>query len=269
MAKLIKKFKALFVIIRPVDAIINSLIVMFSISFIANNAKSSNVILGGLAWLFISFANAIIKEYYETVKLKLIFPNNILSKEIISPAEAMAYYTYFTLSAILLSTFIGTFPMALCVAITLFNQYSCKKCRKNPYRFPFSRGIIMGTMIIYSTITYTAAKTLLFPAALLCIMTYIFTFIEYSRYYEEITDNLAKSFLSFLIPLFIFICILPFIKKWYAVEYLYAMIPVLISLVYVLKNIFSGYKNSKIDRMVWLLKFNLLVIIFAVYTGLK
>lgn len=270
MSKLINKFKVLFVMIRPLSAFINSLVVMFAIFFIGTENDINSTILGGMAWLFISFANEIIKEYYETLKLKLNFPGNVLSKEIISPFEAMAYYTYFTLSAILLSTFIGTFPMFLAVFVTLFNKYSSKSCRKNPYRFPFSRGIIAAIMILYSGIEAGNANSLMFPAALFCIFTYIINYLDYSRYYEKITDKDAKSFLSTLIPGFLLISLYPYLQGVYKFDYLtIIMLTANLCLIFTLLKIFKGYRKSNVSALVVTLRLNLLTIIIAVYAGLK
>jgi len=269
MSPLKDKFKALHVIIRPLDAFINCFVVMFIIFFIGTDQDIKTAVLGGITWLFISFANAIIKEYYETVHLKLIFPGNILVKEIISPAESMAYYTYFTLSAIFLSTYIGVFPLVLTVFVTLFNKYSSKKCRKNPYRFPFSRGITTGIMILYSALEYSNANLLLIPAALFAFLTYIINFIDYSRYYEKITDKKAKLFLSVLIPAFIFFSTLPFSQKLYNLYYLIIItFTANLTLLFVLLKIFKGYRKSGINNLVLVLKLNLIAISIAVYTGL-
>ena len=269
MKNLLLKFKALFTIARPLEAFVNVSVVVLSMIFISGITDTYTIILSSFVWLFISFSNHLIKEYYETLKLRLIFPGNTLVKEIISPAEAMIYYTYFTISAVFLASYIGTYTLIIAIATTLFNQFSSKRCRKNPYRFPFSRGIIAVFMLFYSATYFSNLSLFYFIAAVFCILTYIITFLDYSRYYDEITDKSAKFFLSFLIPFLIFVITLPFTRKFYNSSYIYLVIPTIISLLYVFKNILISYKNSNINLMVWLLRFNLPLIIIAIYTGLK
>lgn len=270
MSKLTDKFKALFIMIRPLDAFINSFIVMFAIFFISKVEDPGIIVISGFTWLLISFANSIIKEYYETVHLDLIFPGNILAKEIIAPAEAMAYYTYFTISAVLLSSFIGIYTLILTIFITLFNQFSTKRCRKNPYRFPFSRGIVAGLMLLFSAVEYSKSEIYLFPAALLCVFTYIITYTDYARYYEKLDNKLVKSLLSIIIPAFILLTTIPFSQRWYNLEYLIIItVTANATLVYVLWKVFKGYKDSNINQMVFIMKLNLIAILIAVYKGLN
>lgn len=277
-------FQKLFVyikIIRPVNVLI-TIFTVFVAGFIARHGNSIPValVIASITGGLVCAAGNVINDIYDKEIDKINRPSRPLPSGRISITEAWRLYSVFNLLALVLSLFINTASFVIViVTIGVLFLYS-KKLKRIIIAGNITVASLTGLAFIFGGAAVGNFSNSLIPAVFALLINLI---REIVKDMEDVEGDYANKVVTFskkygtptaaklilmLTMLLIAATIIPFIIRYYKIEYFISvMIAVNVLLIYFLKLILKNQSKTNLRKASLILKLNMLFGLFSIYLG--
>ena len=276
-----KKILAYLKISRPLNSSITFLVIIVaSIISIEGSYSILKIILAGLSGALTASAGNVINDFFDISVDKINRPDRILPKGYLTLKEALVYYFFLTILALLFSAFIGLIALLevfFAASLLFFYSYKIKKI---PLIGNFVIAFLTGFAFIYGAIAVNNIRASVIPAIFAFLINFIREIIKdmediegdrqqrINTYPARYGFKKAKMLVVFVTIVLIILTLYPFVVKLYAIEYfLVVMVFVNPLLVYILKSLFHDDSVKNLNKLSNLLKLNMLIGLTAIFLG--
>ncbi|NLT51031.1 MAG: UbiA family prenyltransferase [Ignavibacteria bacterium] len=281
MNSTLNKFTGLFKIIRPLNCTIVFLVIVAAAYFYSNSRVQFHIIFfAALSGFFVSAAGNIINDYFDLDIDRINRPERVLPSEILVPMEAVSYYFFISVLALLSASFVNIYCLAVVIYTTAGLYLYSARIKKIP---------LLGNIII----AHYAGLAFIFGGLaagnwVVCIIPAVFAFLinlirEIVKDIEDIEGDKANGIITFpqkfgiknarnlifiLTVILIYLTYLPYKYSIYKIEYfLVIMCVVNVMLVFSLKLLYNFNSKNDLSKISGLLKIIMLAGLFAIFTG--
>jgi geranylgeranylglycerol-phosphate geranylgeranyltransferase len=275
------KVNAIIRITRPVNVIITFFsIIIAAVICSAGVLTAGKVIITAVSGAVAAAAGNIINDYYDIETDKINRPDRPLVSGILTPGEAVFLFALFSFLSLALSSFVNITAFIINIfALVLLFVYSFKLKRTILFG-NFAVAFLTGLAFIYGGVAVDNLRFAIIPAVFAFLINLI---REIVKDMEDIEGDKAAGICSFpyiygfkrskqVITVFSILLIIatfiPFIYKFYRIEY-FIMVMALVNplIVYSLKSLFSNDSKKNLNKISFLLKLNMLFGLIAIYLG--
>jgi len=266
---------------RPINSLITFLVIIVaSVISIDGSYSVLKIILAGLSGALTASAGNVINDYFDISIDRINRPERILPKGKLTLREALVFYFFLTIIALLLSAFIGIIALLevfFAASLLFFYSYKMKKI---PLIGNFVIAFLTGFAFIYGGIAVNNVKTAIIPAMFALLINFIREIIKdmediegdrqqgINTYPAVYGFEKTKTIIVFITIVLIILTVFPFVSKLYAIEYfLIVMVFVNPLLVYILKSLFADDSVKNLNKLSNLLKFNMVIGLIAIFFG--
>ncbi len=276
-----QKLKALLIIIRPVNALITSAAIIIAGIISAHNAALSQAIVFAAAAGFLATgAGNVINDYFDVEIDKINRPDRVLPRNLLTPREALIYYTSLNISALLFAYLTNAAALLITLIAEVMLFFYSYKLKSLPLIGNLTVSALTGLAFIYGGVAVNSLSSSFFPALFAFLIN---TAREILKDLEDIegdkSHNLkttaivlgeAKSKLIITITILILIpfTTVPYFTGLYGfVYFLIVMIFVNTSLIYFLKELNLNFRKEKFGRLSSILKLDMIIGLLAIWLG--
>jgi len=266
---------------RPINSLITFLVIIVaSVISIDGSYSVLKIILAGLSGALTASAGNVINDYFDISIDRINRPERILPKGKLTLREALVFYFFLTIIALLLSAFIGIIALLevfFAASLLFFYSYKMKKI---PFIGNFVIAFLTGFAFIYGGIAVNNVKAAIIPAMFALLINFIREIIKdmediegdrqqgINTYPAVYGFKKTKTIIVFITIVLIILTMFPFVSKLYAIEYfLIVMVFVNPLLVYILKSLFADDSVKNLNKLSNLLKFNMVIGLIAIFFG--
>jgi len=266
---------------RPINSLITFLVIIVaSVISIDGSYSVLKIILAGLSGALTASAGNVINDYFDISIDRINRPERILPKGKLTLREALVFYFFLTIIALLLSAFIGIIALLevfFAASLLFFYSYKMKKI---PFIGNFVIAFLTGFAFIYGAIAVNNVRAAIIPAMFAFLINFIREVIKdmediegdkqqrINTYPAVYGFKKTKTIIVFITIVLIILTMFPFVSKLYAIEYfLIVMVFVNPLLVYILKSLFADDSVKNLNKLSNLLKFNMVIGLIAIFFG--
>ncbi len=266
---------------RPINSLITFLVIIVaSVISIDGSYSVLKIILAGLSGALTASAGNVINDYFDISIDRINRPERILPKGKLTLREALVFYFFLTIIALLLSAFIGIIALLevfFAASLLFFYSYKMKKI---PLIGNFVIAFLTGFAFIYGAIAVNNVRAAIIPAMFAFLINFIREIIKdmediegdrqqgINTYPAVYGFKKTKTIIVFITIVLIILTVFPFVSKLYAIEYfLIVMVFVNPLLVYILKSLFADDSVKNLNKLSNLLKFNMVIGLIAIFFG--
>ncbi|MDR3626719.1 MAG: geranylgeranylglycerol-phosphate geranylgeranyltransferase [Ignavibacteriaceae bacterium] len=275
------KINAIIRISRPVNVIITFIsIIIAAVICSAGGLATGKIIITALSGGIAAAAGNIINDYYDIEIDKINRPDRPLVSKILTPGEAVFFFTVFSFLSIVLSFFVNFTAFIIDIsALALLFIYSFKLKRTVLFG-NITVAFLTGLAFIYGGVAVDNLQFAIIPAAFAFLINLI---REIVKDMEDLEGDKAAGICSFpylygfkrskqVITVFSILLIIatfiPFIYKFYRIEYFIIVMAIVNPvIVYSLKLLFNNDTKKNLNKISLMLKLDMLFGLIAIYLG--
>ena len=276
-----KKIIAIIRITRPINVIITFLSIVIA-AFICSSGKTEviKIIYAAVSGALAAAAGNIINDYYDIDVDKINRPDRPLVSKIIMPGEAVFLFIAFAAVSLFISCFINQTAFLIdlfALALLFFYSY---KLKRTALLGNFAVAFLTGLAFIYGGVSVNNLKFAYIPALFAFLINLV---REVVKDMEDIEGDKSagvqtfpylygfkrsKQIILFVSALLIASTFIPFIFRFYRIEY-FIIIMALVNplLIYSLKLLFKDDSKKSLGKISFILKMNMLAGLIAIYMG--
>ncbi len=276
-----KKVFAFIRISRPINLLITFLVILIACIISINGGYSVlKIILAGLTGALTASAGNVINDYFDIDIDKINRPNRVLPKRELTLKEALGFYIFLSLISLLFSIFISIialFEVFFASALLFLYSYKIKKI---PLLGNFVIAFLTGFAFIYGGMAVNNVEAAVIPALFAFLINFIREIVKDMEDIEGDKQQGIKSYpavhgfkkskviVVFITIVLIILTVVPFINKFYSIEYfLIVMVIVNPLLVYIVKSLFDDDSTKNLNKLSNLLKLNMVIGLTAIFLG--
>lgn len=276
-----KKIFGFAEIIRPINFIITLISILVAcIICNSNSFDVTKIIFAAIAGAFVGSAGNVINDYFD-IEIDLINkPNRPLPANKISKREALIFYLFLNIMAIILAMKINIIAITIVVISIVSIFFYSFHLKKIPLIGNLVVSFFTGLAFVFGGTAVNGVSNSIFPA----IFAFLINLIrEIVKDMEDVEGDLKLGVITFpakygfkkamnLILVITIILILstmiPFFTEYYSIEYFIVVIlGVNVILVYFLKSIFTNREKNNLSKLSNLLKLIMVIGLIAIYLG--
>jgi geranylgeranylglycerol-phosphate geranylgeranyltransferase len=281
MMQLMKKFKAIVRISRPINVSITFFSIIVGAAICINGYYFlSKIILAAVSGALISASGNIINDIFDLEIDKINRSDRVLVKGELKKNEAIIIYLIFAYSGIFVSSYINYNALAISTAASILLFLYSYKLKQIVLIGNIIVAAMTGLAFIYGGTAVLNINPSIIPALFAFLINFIREVVKDMEDIEGDTKTGVKTFpykfgfdaskkliISFSVLLILF-TLYPFILKIYDIEYLIVIL-VLVDpiLIYFLKSLLKDDSRKNLNKLSFILKLNMVFGLIAIFLG--